>query len=129
MGQEVIEITPHVSHRSATPTNKDLRIQILPPTDKIIIGSPTQIRDKICTNLIHEQCILLDLVGIQMMTEDIFSLREEIFRQCRMNKCREPSAQEILTHVIIRGNQDNQMSINLLGKFPPSPDVKHQPIN
>jgi hypothetical protein len=34
MGQEVIEVTPHASHRSATPTNKDLNTQTLPPTEK-----------------------------------------------------------------------------------------------
>ena len=126
-GQETIEITPHVSPRTATRTNKDLYtrilpniripkpIQILPPTDKIIIGSPTQIRDKTCTNLIHERCIQLDSTGIQPITEDIFFRREtkEIFRQYKMNKCREPSARETLTHAIIRGKQDNQMSINL----------------
>ena len=82
MGQEVIEITPHVSHSSATPTNKDLHTQILPSTGKIIIGSPTQIRDKTCTNIIHGQCIQLDLTGIRAMTEDIFSRlgTKEIFR-------------------------------------------------
>jgi hypothetical protein len=156
MGQEVIEITPHVSHRSATHTNKDLNtqilintqlpnpIQILPSTDKIIIGSPTQIRDKTRTNLIQGQCIRLDLIGIRAMTEDISCRREmkeifretkETFRQYKMNKCREPSAQETLTHVIIRGNQDNQISINSVLQllvnpihFPPNPYVKPQLI-
>jgi hypothetical protein len=120
MGQEVIEVTPRVSHRSAIPTNKDLRIQILHPTEKIIIGSPTQIRNT-CTNLIQGRCIHLGSTGIRAITEDIFSRREmkeifretkEIFRQYKMNKCRKPSAQETLTHAIIRGKQDNQMSTN-----------------
>jgi hypothetical protein len=137
MGQEAIEITPHASHSSTIPTNKDLHTQILPSTGKIIIGSPTQIRDKTCTNIIHGQCIRLDLTGIRAMTEDIFFRREtkETFRQYKMNKCREPSAQETLTHVIIRGNQDNQISINSVLQllvnpihFPPNPYVKPQLI-
>jgi hypothetical protein len=83
-------------------------MQIFPQTGKIIIGSPTQLRGKTCASLIHGQSILLDLTGIRVKTEDIFT-RREIFRRCKMNKCHEPSAQEIPTRVIILGNQDNQM--------------------